>query len=189
MSFSICSALSLPPIWEKSFDIVHQRLLVGALKSSEYPEAIKQMYRVLRPGGWIQLGEIGNWTPPASPESAISRHKKIHYAFFESRGLDLDIYAKLPSLLADAGFVNVKVEILRIPMGKLAGPAGIDGSRNLIGVFRALRSGIISAGGFGVVKSLEEYDKLIDDLEKEWDETEGFVSEFHIVYAQRPEDA
>lgn len=74
-------------------------------------------------------------------------------------------------------------------MGKLAGPAGIDGSRNLIGVFRALRSGIVSAGGFGVVKSLEEYDKLIDDLEKEWDEREGFVSEFHIVYAQRPENA
>lgn len=189
MSFSICSALSLPTIWENSFDYVHQRLLVGALKTSEYQEAINQMYRVLRPGGWIQLGEFGNWTPPAKPESAIVRHNKVHYAFFESRGLDLDIYAKLPKLLTEAGFINVKVDVLRIPMGKLAGSSGVDGSRKLLGVFRALRLGIIDAGGFGVVNSVDEYDKLIDDLETEWDEIEGLFSEFHIVYAQRPENA
>lgn len=187
MSFSVCSVLSLPESWDQRFDFIHQRLLVGALKTSEWPVAFSNMYRALKPGGWVQIGEYSEWDAPMGVESATARHKRIHYALFNARRLDLDIYAKIPGLLSDAGFVHVNVETLRVPLGKTGGNAGTDGSRNLIAVFRALKVHILREGGFGFVHSEAEIDKLIDDVAKEWDETEGYGVDFPIVCAQRPQ--
>lgn len=176
--------LKLPDAWEKSFDVVHQRLLISALRSSEWPTAIRELFRVLKPGGWVQLGELGDWPVP-SPENAIAKHKHAHMEFYKLRGFDLGIAKKLPELLRVTGFVNVTSEVLRIPLGKKWGRVGVDGAHNQADVFRSLKGQIVSAGGFGVVKSEEDYDELMDGVEREWDEIEGYAIEFHIIYAQR----
>lgn len=181
----MCSVLKLPDIWEKSFDIVHQRLLIAALKTPEWPIAISELFRVLKPGGWIQLGEVGDWAV-LGPESAVARHKRAYSDFFKLRDFELGISKKLPDLLREAGFENINVEVLHMPMGKKWGQVGVDGARNLADVFRAVKGHIVGAGGFGVVTSEEEYDELMDGVEREWDETEGYTLEFYIAYAQRP---
>lgn len=170
------------------FHIVHQRLLVAALKISEWPVAIRGLYRVLQPGGWIQLSEIEEWSAPLGQESAISRHMRAYLRFLDAREIDLNVGRKLVDLLRDAGFINISVKIAHIPMGKSWGPVGVDGSRNLEGVLRALKIPMVNGGGFGAATSVEEYDKLVDDVVKEWDEIEGYSQTYNIVYAQRPAD-
>ncbi|KAH9841078.1 uncharacterized protein C8Q71DRAFT_743255 [Rhodofomes roseus] len=43
------------------FKLVHQRLLIAALRSWEWTVALREIFRVLQPGGWVQLGEVGPW--------------------------------------------------------------------------------------------------------------------------------
>ena len=186
MSFSACSVLSLPDTWEKSFDFVHQRLLVGALKSSEWPIAMKQLFKVLKPGGWAQVCESGPWLFPTGPDSALVRHRKLNRAYFESRDLNWDIYKKLPGLLSDAGFVNVTVEVLHAPIGAKAGPTGAGFLHDVVNFYKAMKEQILSAGGFGIVSSEAEYDKLTEDFAKEGEEVEGAIVEFYVICAQRP---
>ena len=38
---------------------MHQRLLVLAFTSVDWKKALSEIFRVLLPGGWVQLGEHG----------------------------------------------------------------------------------------------------------------------------------
>lgn len=72
-----------------------------------------------------------------------------------------------------------------MPLGKWAGQKGIDARDNFMGVFRGMKTPILKSGGLGFVKSEAELDKLLDDLENEWDGTEGAEISFYIVTAQK----
>lgn len=45
------------PYADNTFDFVHMRLLVYALRKDEWPVAIKEAIRVVKPGGILQLVE------------------------------------------------------------------------------------------------------------------------------------
>lgn len=182
VSFSVNSVTNLPSSWAGRFDFVHQRLLLAALQSSEWHKALSEMYRVLRPGGWIQLGEAGKWH--AGPNDA--RLASLIRALFVSRGLLLDVAVDLPKLVEEAGFQNIRVEKRLIPLGRWAGPQGRDASDNFLGVFAGMKTPILRSGGFGMVSTEKEFDELIEAVRKEWDEYEGAEIAFHILYAQKP---
>ncbi|KAF9012745.1 hypothetical protein BDQ17DRAFT_1321692 [Cyathus striatus] len=40
---------------------VHQRLLVMGLRREEWPLALKELHRVTKPGGWVELCEFAKW--------------------------------------------------------------------------------------------------------------------------------
>lgn len=182
VSFSVNSVTSLPTAWTGRFDFVHQRLLLAALQSSEWPRALSEMYRVLAPGGWIQLGEAGQWH--AGPTDA--RLASLVRALFESRGLLLDIAVDLPKLVEEAGFESIKIEKRLIPLGRWAGSQGRDASDNFLGVSAGMKTPILRSGGFGLVSSEKEFDELIEAVRKEWDEYQGAEIVFHIILAKKP---
>lgn len=182
VSFSLNSVLALPDEWAGKFDIIHQRLLLAALRHSEWPVALAQMYRVLQPGGWVQLGEYGSWH--AGP--ITEQHAIMHRAAYKARGIDRDIATDLPRLLAAAGFTNIRTEKREVPIGAWAGKHGEESRRNMMAAYRALKGVVLQNGGLGYVKSEEELDKLLDAVEKELDATEGAGIDFHIICAQRP---
>lgn len=181
-SLSINSVTALPRDWEDKFDIVHQRLLLTALKAAEWPCAIAELYRVLAPGGWIQLGEVGEWY--AGPKTA--HHRRLMRAVFESRELLLDVSKQIPEFLSDAGFVEIHEEKRTMPLGSWQGTYGTDVRNNYSGAFRATKTPTLNAGGFGYVKTEEEFDRLLDEVVQEWDDTEDAGVIFHIFYARKP---
>ena len=129
-------------------------MLIAALQSSEWPQALREMHRVLRPGGWLQLGEAGKWH--AGPQDA--RLASLVRALFVSRGLLLDVALDLPRLVTEAGFVDVTVEKRMIQLGRWAGPQGRDASDNFLGVFAGMKTPVLRSGGLGIVSSEEEFD-------------------------------
>ena len=181
MSFSRSSVTSLPQEWSDTFSLVHQRLLVAALQKPDWERAIGEMHRVLAPNGWIQLGEVGRWQ--AGP--ITSRHQSLVQALFSAKGLVLDCASYIPLMLAQTGFVNIHVEERSIPLGAWAGSHGANGAANFIGVFRAMKTPILKSGGLGFVRSEEEFDQLLDKVEREWDESPGAEIKFYIFYAQK----
>ncbi|KAG1455803.1 hypothetical protein G6F56_006980 [Rhizopus delemar] len=54
------------PYPDNTFDFVHMRLLVYALREEEWPVAIKEAIRVVKPGGMLQFVESGLKLPEDS---------------------------------------------------------------------------------------------------------------------------
>ncbi|EIM91400.1 uncharacterized protein STEHIDRAFT_49603 [Stereum hirsutum FP-91666 SS1] len=181
ISFSINSVTNLPAAWSDHFDYVHQRLLVVALKGSEWSKAMKEMYRVLRPGGWVQLLEAGKWKAGA----VTIRLEELIRKVVASRQMLFDVIDELPRLVEEGGFVKVTVDKRTAPLGRLGGPQGRDIAKNFLGVFAAMKTPVLAAGGFGIVASEAEFDELIEATRKEWDEFEGAQIEFVAVYGQK----
>ena len=87
----------------------------------------------------------------------------------------------------ERGFTDITVEERSIPLGSWAGVRGCQARDNYLDVFRGMKTPVLRAGGLGFIKSEEEYDDMIAELEKEWDTTEGASIEFFIIYAKKPE--
>ncbi|KAF7303054.1 S-adenosyl-L-methionine-dependent methyltransferase [Mycena kentingensis (nom. inval.)] len=68
-AFLVHSILSLPAEWDNTFALVNQRFLIIALTRAEWPVALKELYRVVRPGGWVQLVEPMVWDTRAGEEA------------------------------------------------------------------------------------------------------------------------
>lgn len=117
--FSVEDVTRLPSSWSNSFTLVHQRLLLAALRKVEWPIAISEMYRVISPGGWIQLCETGSWR--AGPFTA--RFQSLMRTLLDSKGLFMDCYKAMPLMLRNAGFVDVRVEVIQL---SLCGAEGSD---------------------------------------------------------------
>ncbi|KAF9012736.1 hypothetical protein BDQ17DRAFT_1344538 [Cyathus striatus] len=151
LDFSIHSVLSLPPEWTDRFTVVHQRLLVLALRSTEWPVALKELYRVTRPGGWVQLCE---------------------FASFPKIGLQFDCGQRLEPMLRDAGFVDVHVDSRTCPLGEWGGELGIMAQRNVVTVWRTMMPTILNAAR-DIWGSEEEFNGFIDRVEIELGESES----------------
>ncbi|KAF7790921.1 hypothetical protein EIP86_001879 [Pleurotus ostreatoroseus] len=182
VEFTTMSITNLPLGWSDSFKLVHQRLLVAALQLHEWKQAISEMYRVITPGGWLQLGEVGSWQ--AGPVTV--EHIALLLALFKSRGLVLDVYKHIPKMMREAGFIDVYEEERPLPLGMSAGQYGINVRDNFMGVFRGMKIPTLKAGGFGFVSTEEEYDALMASLEQEWDETSGAHFKFFIICGRKP---
>ncbi|KAF8797800.1 S-adenosyl-L-methionine-dependent methyltransferase [Phlegmacium glaucopus] len=180
-SFSKASVTSLPGQWDETFSFVHQRLLIAALQKSDWQRAIGEMYRVLSFDGWVQLAEVGAWRAGA----ITAEHQALVKSLFSAKGLVLDCATYIPNMLRQTGFVNIHIEERSIPLGKWAGEQGVNGAKNFIGVFRAMKTPILKAGGLGLVHSEAEFDNLLSNVQREWDETPGAEIRFYVFYAQK----
>ncbi|KAF9442498.1 S-adenosyl-L-methionine-dependent methyltransferase [Macrolepiota fuliginosa MF-IS2] len=185
ISFEVQSVLNLPDEWTGKYTLVHQRLLIAAFRTAEWPQAFKQIFRVLRPGGWLQLEENDNWVAGPVMENFRSMMLKLG----ESRNIDLwpDVTPVLKGYLEDCGFVDVRVDRRCSPLGSWGGQDGRDGKDNLLSLFRGIRAPVMGGGGFGVVDSEEMYDDLMNRVELEMDSEPGALCWWVMICARKPE--
>lgn len=73
----------------------------------------------------------------------------------------------IPQMLQDVGFCNVRNELVQIEMGGST-PDAIVARQSIIGAYRSLKKAVVQEGGFGIVGSGEEYDALLDELDREF---------------------
>lgn len=57
VTFQLCNILDGLPYEDNTFDFVHMRQLIVALRAKEWPAVLNEIYRVLKPGGLVQLVE------------------------------------------------------------------------------------------------------------------------------------
>jgi len=178
--FSLASVTSLPSGWSKNFDLVNQRFLFGALLAKEWPEALAEIYRVLKPGGAVQLIEMNPRFPvPETP--AVGQVRDIVHKMYEAKGLQVDVAESLAVLLHSAGFVDVVSEKKQMPVGRLWGEIGMQGSLSIGGALRNMASFIVKSG---VYASEEEYVGLVDKALEEWN-VHGVQYPCRIVCARK----
>lgn len=179
------SVTDLPDEWTGSFQLTHQRLLMSALTSKEWPIALNELFRVTKPGGWVELCE-------ASPELDCPAHH-CHKALqapelaYTASDHELQVATLLPDWLREARFTDVHSVEGKYPVGKWAGADGEHARDGLVGFLRGLKTPILNRGGLGFASTEEEYDAIIDDFERLCDETPNTFGKNYTIYARKPD--
>ena len=179
--FHTGSVTNLPVEWTNQYDFIHQRLLVAALAVSEWPIALSEIFRILKPGGRVLLVEkdLPRFAM-GSVDQQVKRYLEQLWAHF---GLMFDCAEQLPRMLKDAGLTVISSEKRYGPTGRAWGKWGEYGKMSNSGAFKSMTSAMVKAG---IVSSTVEYEQLMENLVKEWDEGDGVQFTYRIVYAQKP---
>ncbi|GAN05891.1 methyltransferase type 11 [Mucor ambiguus] len=98
------------PYPDNTFDYIHQRLLLLGLTNEDWDNALKELYRVLKPGGYIELAEpdlqdLENMGPTL---------KKLQYTMSDmliSRNMPTKVACEIEDRLIKAGFVNTNLKM------------------------------------------------------------------------------
>lgn len=124
LSFVRANMLRGLPFAADSFDLVHERLLVTAVPVDSWLGFVRDLARVARPGGWVELVEPMMTFDNAGP--ALSRFSELMLRMAAGRGLDAtsSVFRILDGYLHHAGLQDVERRTFSVPMGEWGGEAG-----------------------------------------------------------------
>jgi SAM-dependent methyltransferase len=107
--------LGLDPAPDETFDLIHARLVLVHVTRRE--QAIADLVRCLRPGGWLVLEEADPQLQPLlcleerdEAERLANRLKRGFRTLLSGRGVDLAFGRSLPRLLRAQGLTEVAAE-------------------------------------------------------------------------------
>ncbi|KAF9886977.1 hypothetical protein FE257_010718 [Aspergillus nanangensis] len=105
-------------LFKEKFDLIHARYLVGAL--ADPAQVIAQAYKQTAPGGWLEWHEMN--TKVLSPDGThegtfIARFFDVLRDSFSKRGRSMDSSLSLEKWFQEAGFVDVTVKKIPVPVG------------------------------------------------------------------------
>ncbi|KAJ3004120.1 UNVERIFIED_CONTAM: hypothetical protein HDU68_005296 [Siphonaria sp. JEL0065] len=166
------------PYEDNAFDYVHQRLLILGVPIDKWTHVMKEIIRVTKPGGWIELTEVDMEVYDAGPASDAIMTPFI--SVLDKRGLDIHAGLNLmKNAITVGGLMNIGVRSASIPLG-WNGELGRLHAKDA-------REGSLSLSPF-MTKALgitvEEYASMIDDCYNEWGQTKAFVN-YHCLWAQK----
>ncbi|KAF3906218.1 hypothetical protein ABW20_dc0101622 [Dactylellina cionopaga] len=101
------------------FDFVHSRLVAPGINKSRWPGYVKDCFKVLKPGGWLQMVEIyfnvqsDNGT--LTEDHGLRRWSKTFLEVYEDKK-DLRAPTRLQPLMEGAGFVEVQSRMIPLPL-------------------------------------------------------------------------
>ena len=103
-----------------AFDLVHCRFMFMSVR--DWPGMLRQAYRVLKPGAYIELAELDLHPGPAYEgmpiPPVISKWFRVQGEMLQRQGFDMRIASKFKALLEDAGFESVVEEVRNVPWGR-----------------------------------------------------------------------
>jgi SAM-dependent methyltransferase len=127
------------PFVDDAFDFVHQRLMASSsIPVAVWPSLVRDLVRVTRPGGWVELVEVGPWLKPAGP--ATTRLFDLSYRLGRLLGLDMagQVFRTMDDHLRGAGLVDVERREVSVPVGEWGGVVGSKMAANVRGLFTRL---------------------------------------------------
>ncbi|KAJ3102101.1 hypothetical protein HK100_004423, partial [Physocladia obscura] len=164
---------------DNTFDYVHQRLLVLGMPREKFPNALRELIRVTKPGGWIELVEADIVCYNAGPYNKTSGT-----ALFDAmhrRGLDTYAATNLPwyvKQVADS-VENQENILVRLPMGSWGPQIGILNAGSSKAGMLAMEDWMHKSMGI----TREEYRDLAQNCYQEWTENKCF-QQCRAVYFQ-----
>ncbi|KAE9396841.1 S-adenosyl-L-methionine-dependent methyltransferase [Gymnopus androsaceus JB14] len=185
IQFSLYSITDLPANWSDTFVYVHQRLLVAALNPSQWKEAINQIFRVLRAGGWAEFVE----SPTKVRHFGVGPNSKqlvrLGDLLYKEKDRVGDLEDYLPSILKGAGFVDIHRESRDVPISASI-EDGLDRVQQWYDLWKGMKGAILAAGGYGIVKTEAEYESLLLGCREEWMESKDAYTTYWTIIARKP---
>lgn len=154
--------------------------------------------RHLKPGGWIELQEIHHTPRTAQPGGSVDPEHGV--AKFWARvteglaalGVNMDVAAggALPSMLREAGFVNVSERVFHVPIGtwpknKVLKTVGLYWRTILLDGIQAIALGPLTRG---LRWNREQVEMFLMEVRRAYHDNAALLyMPLHMFYAQKPE--
>ncbi|KAG2203035.1 hypothetical protein INT47_013251 [Mucor saturninus] len=171
------------PYEDNFFGFVHQRLLILGLTDTDWTNTLAQLFRVLKPGGYIECNE-------ACIQELLTvgpNMKALQNAFMGmmvARQIPFLAASELEERLKKAGFVDVQVKLSKIPLNH-GGKVGKLLWEDYFHVYTNARPALVFANPEW--EDPEVYAKLLRDSAEESKQNKGHIL-WYSVHGRKPFD-
>ena len=176
-------------------DYVYQRLLICGM--TNWPGYIKQMTRLLRPGGYVEVHDYAYlWYKESSKPNEDDRLISGDWKWMEAMrrgatqlGLDLDVGKNVQQYMTDAGLTHIETVKYKVPFGTWLARERPETRR--IGEHQVSNMGKVISNSIlpGVTRKLglgdDELTVLKEDCRKCLSEEEGKYWLFYVTWGKK----
>ncbi|ORZ01022.1 S-adenosyl-L-methionine-dependent methyltransferase [Syncephalastrum racemosum] len=162
------------PLPDESVDFIFQRSMGHAIQKDTWPKLLREMWRVLRPGGCIELIEADMWHHNPGPvQQAFDTFMQEQC---QEWGLDFTFTENLRSIIDEAGFQEVDQRTLDVPIGEWPKDPelkqfGFINKEIQKAYLRNRKTFYLSSWGI----SSDDYEMAIQEVMEEFEEYHGFT--------------
>ncbi|KAF2159335.1 hypothetical protein M409DRAFT_30211 [Zasmidium cellare ATCC 36951] len=109
-----------PDLRPETYHLINSRVLTDGINSSRWPDYVKELKSLLKPGGWLQMVEVHCLFQSDSGQTAhyLERWWQYYQDTMNRMGKDPRVGSKLGSLMRDAGFERIQYSVERLPIGR-----------------------------------------------------------------------
>jgi len=166
------------PFADGAFDYTHMRLLLFAIPEARWPDVARELVRVTRPGGWIELVETG---PQRNGGPAMDQVVNWITQASLKRGINPLLGPSIGGFLSQAGVPNVSAREIALPVGAYGGRVGRLAETDVFGVLQGVK-GLVAAQNLATP---EQYDNAVMAAKADLNNYQCALP-FYIAYGQRP---
>ncbi|GAN05254.1 type 11 methyltransferase [Mucor ambiguus] len=181
----VCNVLDgLKEFPEGSFDVIHIRFMVLSFTTIQYPQVVKDCWRLLKPGGYIEILETDLTVHSPGPIT-MKLNEEMHEVSI-SRGLNPRRQADKLSELVPSGAINRQVKYRSIPIGVWGGRIGVlcrDDMINMLTKFQPAVQDYYKRENNSEAKLT--FNRSINTVLREMDQYKSF-SNYYFYTAQKP---
>lgn len=177
-TFCLADILQGLPFPDEQFEYVHQRFLVAAIPTVNWPAVIQELVRVARPGGWIELVEIGLTIQQAGPKTThlLDWIEEISLA----RGFDMRTLP-IGKLFRQMELEYIETYDVFAPLGDWAGNVGTMFKANILSAWQAIKGLYCAQANV----SPAHFETMLKLVAQEWEERHASYV-IHVAHARRP---
>ncbi|CAN9320317.1 unnamed protein product [Alternaria alternata] len=106
-----------PLQWQETFDLVHSRMALPGVGLSSLEDAVMNLVKLVKPGGWIQLVEMQWQDWDAGPVLQEFQQAMRQLVGMVTNGQGVDMREGLTTLFEKAGLTKVQHAIFAVPVG------------------------------------------------------------------------
>jgi ubiquinone/menaquinone biosynthesis C-methylase UbiE len=166
------------PFADGAFDYTHMRLLLFAIPEARWPDVARELVRVTRPGGWIELVETG---PQRNGGPAMDQVVNWITQASLKRGINPLLGPSIGGFLGQAGVPQVAAREIALPVGAYGGRVGRLAETDVFGVLQGVKGLVASQN----LATPEQYDNAVMAARADLNNYQCALP-FYIAYGQRP---
>ncbi|CAG8577237.1 9979_t:CDS:2 [Ambispora leptoticha] len=166
--------------WNKNhFDFVYQRMMLTSLTEEDYQNQIREIVRITKPGGWIEIMEKNVELNNSGPTTTMIL--KGACKVLESASFNTKIGAQIKRWLQECGLVNLRFQEKTTPLGAWGNHIGVAAFDDMLISLKKLQNCLLQ----NLKITEKEFDGIVDTIKSEVEENRTSITTFRC-FAQKP---